>query len=637
MHPTSRNTGSGNRGKQSGRNAAEKCLRRLALLTFALLAAVAHAVEPSWQRASMHYVARNTPLADVLRDVGTAGGVPFDVAREVRGTVNGSFDEEPSSVFQSLVDAYGLAWYFDGRAIHVSAPADVRSRTIAFAPMTRESVATLLQSLALDDPHLPVRYSDTTAKVSGPSRYVDALADAISNAQAQTQISVPSMLDQTVIRVFPLRYAQAQDITYRSGNREQVLPGVATLLRNLVANIAVERRTARARGTESAARPNRNGPPPLPGLRGLGLADSGEPDVPPQPAPQIAAADATPARRNIIADTRTNSVVICDVPEMMPSYEHAIAMLDRPQDLVEITAAVIDVSSQAAQQLGVNWNAGVRQGSARSWPDAASRLMPLVGQLASVAPGLNLSTLIAGSADYLFAQIHVLEQRGEARVLSRPQVLTLNNQEAVLSSRSSMYVRVAGNQDVDLYNVDTGLMLKVTPTVEQDGDARRKVLMSVQIEDGDFDTSKPVDGIPTVNNHSITTQATVGDGESLLIGGFQYEHSERSTAKVPVLGDIPVIGALFGDSSSSETRTERLVLITPRIVRTVRSATPPLAAGAARETVAASASVPALASPAPAPAAGPLRARLARNVREDVTPLPPGVPPGARAPSGATR
>jgi type III secretion protein C len=512
----------------------------------------------------MHYFARNSQLADVLRDVATAGGLPVDIARDVRGTVNGAFDEPPARVFAKLTEAYGLAWYFDGRTIHVSSGSDVRSRAIAFAPMTRDAVAGLLRSLDLDDAHLPVRYSDTTAKVTGPSRFVDAIADAIEKARQQT--TVEPQLDQTQIRVFPLRYAQAQDITYTTANRSQTVPGIASLLRRLMGDTHVIPRDRRA-GPSKEARTPRAGPPPLPSLRGLGLADTAQSaDAP--PPDEVVQSDVTPARRNIVADARTNSVVVYDVPSMMPNYERAIAMLDRPQDLVEITALVIDVSTDAIQELGIRWGGGARgrDGSAYATvnanPQGDQGLFPA---LQSAAPGLNLATLIGNSAHYLFGQIQALEETGKARILSRPQVLTLNNSEAVLSSRNSVYVRVAGNQDVDLFNVDTGLTLRVTPTVESTGDKPRNILLSVQIEDGGFDSSLSVDGIPKVNNHSIVTQAVVSDGESLLIGGYEYDRSETSRSQVPFLGDIPYVGALFSNKQTTTQRLERLILITPRL------------------------------------------------------------------------
>jgi type III secretion protein C len=549
-------------------------VRRLAFAWVTLHACTTHAGEPPWRNAPMHYFARNSQLSDVLKDVASAGGLSVDIARSVKGTVNGTFDEPPANVFAKLTEAYGLAWYFDGRTLHVSAGSDIKTRTIPFAPMKREAVSGLLRSLDLDDPHLPVRYSDTTAKATGPSRFVDSIADAIEKARQQAAVETP--FDQTQIRVFRLRYAQAQDITYTSGYRTHTIPGVASLLRKLMGDTYVPRPATRIPQVKEARTP-RNGPPPLPSLRGLGLSGGDKPDAMLSPDPDATTqvemtvpSDVTSARRNIVADARTNSVVVYDVPEMMPNYERAIAMLDQPQDLVEITAVVIDVATDAARELGIRWGGGT------SGQDGAAHAMvnayPSVSQSAfsgvqGALQGVNLTTLIGNSVNYLFAQIRALEQNGKAHILSRPQVLTLNNSEAVLSSRNSVYVRVAGNQDVDLYNVDTGLTLKVTPTVESADDLRKNILLNVQIEDGAFDSTQSVDGIPRVNNHSIVTQAIVADGESLLIGGYQYEKSETTRSQVPVLGDIPYVGALFGSTQTSSQRLERLILITPRLKR----------------------------------------------------------------------
>jgi type III secretion protein C len=538
-----------------------------------LLMSAADAATPVWQGAPIHYTVNGAPLPDVLRDVLAVEGLSADIGREVKGPVNGRFDDTPGNVFIQLVEAYGLVWYFDGKAMHVSTASDVRSRVIPFAPMTREAVASLLRNLDLDDPRLPIKYSATTVKVAGPSKFVDAVAEAIDKAQRQTTVE-PSF-DETVIRVFPLRYAQAQDVRYTVGAQEQVVLGIASLLRRLMSDTwqATAPRTTRARTDERASdRRARGGAPPLPSLLGLGLGSvspDGNGERTPLPDSDTAQPAVTPARRNIVADQRTNAVVISDLVSMMPNYERAIAMLDQPQELVEIDAVVIDVSSNAARSLGVRWggangriNGAVGTASAPLSVGAAALTTP-----ASAMTGLNLATLVGNSAQYLFAQIQALEETGKARVLSRPQVLTLNNTEAALTSRSSVYVRVAGNQAVDLFNIDTGLTLKVTPSIESSGEPRRNIRLNIQIEDGTFNTSMAVDGIPRVDNHSVVTQAIVRDGESLLIGGYQYDRSESTTSKVPVLGDVPYLGALFRDTRTTHERLERLILITPRLKR----------------------------------------------------------------------
>lgn len=628
----------------------------------------ADAATPVWRGAPLHYAVDGAPLPDVLRDVLAVEGLSADIGRDVKGAVHGRFDDTPGNVFAQLTEAYGLVWYFDGRAMHVGTAADMRSRVIPFAPMTREAVASLLRHLDLDDARLPVRYSATTVKVAGPSRFVDAVAEAIDKAQRQTVVE-PSF-DETVIRVFPLRYAQAQDVNYTVGPQTRVMPGVASLLRRLMTDTWQASASQTLRGhtadrgdrgdlgdaaARAAARAARGGPPPLPSLPGLGLTgspagnnggnnsgnnggnnggNSGDGAAPPLPdsGADTAAPAATPARRNIVADQRSNAVVISDLVSMMPNYERVIAMLDQPQELIEIDAVVIDVSSKAARSLGVHW------GGANGRVNGASGVMnaplsfgtPDLVAAAGAAAGLNLATLVGNSAQYLFAQIHALEDSGDAKVLSRPQVLTLNNTEAALTSRSSVYVRVAGNQAVDLFNIDTGLTLKVTPSVESGGDPRRAIRLNIQIEDGSFDTSASVDGIPRVDNHSVVTQAVVRDGESLLIGGYQYERSANTTSKVPVLGDVPYLGALFRDTQTTRERLERLILITPRLKRVAGD-------GASVAALAVGDSgAPGFAAASPARPPAPMQAGIAQAVdaalRAPTAAVPPRMPPMPAAP-----
>ncbi|MFM0335923.1 type III secretion system outer membrane ring subunit SctC [Paraburkholderia fungorum] len=614
------------------RAAVRRIARLLGVTCPVLLMHAADAATPVWHGAPIHYAVNGAPLPDVLRDVLAVEGLSADIGRDVKGAVNGRFDDTPGNVFTQLVEAYGLVWYFDGKAMHVTTASDVRSRVIPFAPMTREAVASLLRNLDLDDARLPIRYSATTVKVAGPSKFVEAVTEAIDKAQRQTTVE-PSF-DETVIRVFPLRYAQAQDVRYAVGSQDQVVPGVASLLRRLMTDTwqATEPRATRAR-TDARAdeRSARGGPPPLPSLLGLGpgggSTGGGERAPLPDTDTDTAQPAATPARRNIVADQRTNAVVISDLVSMMPNYERAIAMLDQPQELVEIDAVVIDVSSNAARSLGVRW--GGANGRINGASGTASAPLAF-GAAALAAPasamtGLNLATLVGNSAQYLFAQIHALEDAGKARVLSRPQVLTLNNTEAALTSRSSVYVRVAGNQAVDLFNIETGMTLKVTPSVESSGEPRRNIRLNIQIEDGSFNSSMAVDGIPKVDNHSVVTQAIVRDGESLLIGGYQYERSESTTSKVPVLGDMPYLGALFRDTQTTHERLERLILITPRLKRLSGDAEPNEALAVAGTTTGAASSSPdailaqraviATSLPAPVPSSGSAAAGSAEPVQ----------------------
>ena len=185
-----------------------------------------------------------------------------------------------------------------------------------------------------------------------------------------------------------------------------------------------------------------------------------------------------------------------------------------------------------------------------------------------------IGTLLFGSERQFFlARVNALQQRGDANLISRPRVLTTDNPEAVLQSTREFYVRVAGREATDLYNVSLGLVLRVTPTLVDDEQGRR-FKMQVRIEDGNTNSGQLVDQIPVVNRNAISTQAVVGEGQSMLIGGYVVEERSNGNQGVPGLQNVPVLGWLFNQRTNVVRRSERMFMITPRLV-SVNAATAP--------------------------------------------------------------
>ncbi len=232
----------------------------------------------------------------------------------------------------------------------------------------------------------------------------------------------------------------------------------------------------------------------------------------------------------------------------------------------------------------------------------------------------GFASVVLGSANQFIARIRALENDGAARVVSSPQVVTLSNVEALFDNSSTFFVRVAGREEVDLFNVSAGTTLRVTPHVFRDAQQTRIKLL-VNVEDGNL-TGRQVDQIPIVERSTINTQALIAEGESLLIGGMVRDSVSSATDKVPVLGDVPVVGNLFKTRTNSSARIERMFLITPRLAvsrpavnnTTLKAAAPGAPAGSAAASAApgAAAAVPvagqarvAQSAPAPAPAPQP--------------------------------
>lgn len=156
------------------------------------------------------------------------------------------------------------------------------------------------------------------------------------------------------------------------------------------------------------------------------------------------------------------------------------------------------------------------------------------------------------------------KKRGAARVVSKPHVITLSDVEAVLAATTEFFVRVAGEEEVDLFNVPVGTTLRVTPHVFTDNNIN-KIKLLVNIEDGSQAPGAQVDSIPVIERANISTQAVINEGDSLLVGGLVREAFRNTRYQVPVLGRIPVIGGLFRSKQNQASRVERLFLITPRL------------------------------------------------------------------------
>jgi type III secretion protein C len=262
--------------------------------------------------------------------------------------------------------------------------------------------------------------------------------------------------------------------------------------------------------------------------------------------------------------------VVRDLPERLAAYDQLIASLDVEPQMIEIEASIIDVNLDRLQELGINWR----------WENGRNAVLFGTGTESDLRlrPGLDITpsgrggfiSTVLGNGNQLVARINALASDGAARVVSRPQIITLSNVEAIFNNSSTFYVRVQGFQEVDLFNVSSGTSLRVTPHVFRDRNETRIKLL-VNVEDGKVSDER-VDQIPVVENSAINTQALIFEGESLLIGGLTRESSKKTTSKVPLLGDIPVVGNLFKSTTDRNIRTERMFLITPRIVSANRAA-----------------------------------------------------------------
>jgi type III secretion protein C len=535
-------------------------VRLLCLILLGMFCCGSVAAAPiPWKPATVTYSSKGKPLRQVLKDILATQPFAVVVGGDVRGDVHGEFDEPAQQVFQSLESAYGFIWYFDGSVLYISASSDSRSEVVPIAPMSPGQAMQTLSRLGLVEARFPIKVSGGSLMVSGPNRYVELVTKAIAgerehaaDARANTY-NAPAPAGKMEIRVFPLKYAQAQDVTRTVGGQDYTVPGVATILSDLLGGT----RPVLVPGAKKKKTLPKLSADPLKGLRGVldMQADAAtEEDVP----NYIVRQDGSQIR--IEADVRTNAVLIHDRPEAMAYYERAIEKLDQPQRLVQLDLSIIDISSSALKDLGVD----LALSSSRLSGNTNGSLVDL--------GGASFQGVIGSSLTHLNARLVALEKRGKAKILSQPKIVTLDNIEALIGNQSTAYARVAGAYSTELYPITAGLQVQVTPQViasqAQQGDFRLPddIRLFLNITDGYLDQSDQVDQLPVSKQNFIATQAQVGDGQTLLVGGYRYESATEQLSGVPGLSRVPVLGALFRNTSKRHDRTERLFLITPRVI-----------------------------------------------------------------------
>ncbi|HEX6707421.1 MAG TPA: type III secretion system outer membrane ring subunit SctC [Albitalea sp.] len=601
-------------------------------------AAVHAAPMPNASRA-VSISAREQPIAAFLQDLFAAVDVPAAISPGLTGAVNGTFSGPAERVLRDISRVYNLVTYFDGAVMHVVPASDLQRRSFAVTPAVSERTLREVAELGLTDARNTLRRSGDASMVAvGTRRFVEQVDEVVKAGQGGSTAPAGA----TDFRVFYLRYAWAQDTTMTMGGRQVVLPGVASILRSLVGA-----RMSTPIASDTLLRPTQ------PSLKGQGMAGHGVSakagdsknaalDVlvgalarTAQPV-ESAVVAVDPREIRIEADPRLNAVIVRDASERLPRYEQLIAALDVEPQSLEIEATIIDVNTDRMRELGINWR----------WSNAGNELLFGNGTASDLRlrKGADITPLgrggfvsaVLGGASQFIARINALQAEGAARVVSSPQVVTLSDVEAVFDNSSTFYVRVAGREEVDLFNVSAGTSLRVTPHVFREQNANR-IKMMVQIEDGNL-TARQVDQIPVVERSTINTQALIVEGESLLIGGMVRDATSSSVDKVPGLGDIPVVGNLFKSKTTATSRIERMFLITPRLAQSRPAAG---ASGASLRANAAPAPAPVAApSPAPAPAPAPVPAPapaplVAATPAPVAPPAPAVVTPLAPAPAAA--
>jgi type IV pilus assembly protein PilQ len=292
-------------------------------------------------------------------------------------------------------------------------------------------------------------------------------------------------------------------------------------------------------------------------------------------------------RGDILSDDRSNQLIIRDIPSVIPVIDNLIRQLDRKSQQVEIEARVVSASRTFAQDIGVQLGfAGTTTGGrsvAAGVPDVGTSPVtqsplppPFIssstsGSTTSLPFNVNLgaatptSGLFLGHRSPNFAVdffITAAEAKGVGKLLSKPRVITQNNEKAIVKQGTKIPVQTTINNTISVQFIDAVLKLEVTPQITAEG----TVYMDVLVENTQIDPGIPrVQGVPALDTQSAETKVLVADGGTVVIGGIIVSSQRVDVTEVPIIGSLPLIGRLFRRNNISISSQELLFFLTPRI------------------------------------------------------------------------
>jgi len=268
----------------------------------------------------------------------------------------------------------------------------------------------------------------------------------------------------------------------------------------------------------------------------------------------------------IVGDDLNNAVLIYASPGEFRKIEETLKRLDAPATQVMIEATIIEVTLRDEMQYGLQW---YFTESNRAGMNAVGQLNTNnLGPIAPRQPGFSYSLI--DSVGQIRVVLNMLADRSLVRVISSPSLMVIDNHTAAITVgdqqpiRSSETVTSGGNVTTSIEYKDTGVLLAVTPSVN----AGDMVAMTINQSVTDVGPIDAATGQRSFLQRQIGSRVAVRSGEALVLGGLIKDGNTQGSLGIPLLSRIPVIGALFGTQTQDSNRTELLVVITPRVVRT---------------------------------------------------------------------
>jgi type IV pilus assembly protein PilQ len=289
-------------------------------------------------------------------------------------------------------------------------------------------------------------------------------------------------------------------------------------------------------------------------------------------------------RGSAVIDSRSNILFIQDVPSRLEEIRSILAKIDVPTKQVLIEARIVSAGENFSRELGskfgiqgqniknstktgvagnVDKSSSLAGGSAVGGADGLNWSFPTASSTGGLGTGmLGISVLNPSQGIMVNLELSAMEADGKGKVLSSPRIVTGDQQKAMIEAGVQVPYRTVSTNGTNVQFKDAVLSLAVTPRITPDG----RVLMELEIKKDEPDWARAVAGEPPIDKKLLKTNVLVANGETAILGGVYEQNDKVTTTKVPLLGDLPIIGNLFKHTQKLNDRTELVVFITPKVL-----------------------------------------------------------------------
>jgi type IV pilus assembly protein PilQ len=279
-------------------------------------------------------------------------------------------------------------------------------------------------------------------------------------------------------------------------------------------------------------------------------------------------------RGSISIDARTNTLIIKDIPTVVAEATVLVERLDTRTPQVVIEARIVEAATNFSRELGIKWGGtsdtvelgggpgtiGIEGSAPGASPADTVADFAIDGATSAIT--FNLADL--GSIANLDIELSALEEAGEGEIISAPRITTLDNKEASIEQGLRIpYLKLTAEGTATTEFIEANIKLIVTPHVTNDG----HIKMTIKASKDSPDDSITVQGVPAIDKKEAITEVLVENGDVVVIAGLYSIEKANNVDRIPLLGNVPLLGALFKSTEVTDDRRDLLIFISPKIVQ----------------------------------------------------------------------